>query len=148
MAKMSFTTEASKRKLTRLQELLRQQPCTVQDLADGLFTTVRTANEYLSHLRDNKLVRVERYELRKTTYEHYVPVYIWGKGKDAKRPKPKTPAERMRIHRKRVATDQDLKDLANAKRRAKRRKIKPDWTSCWIKPKAKPVEEELYGTLI
>ena len=85
---MTFQTEQAKLKIARIEELLRANPLSLQEVADGVHLGLQWARVYMRHLTDAGMAHICHYEDRKTTaYLITVPMYAWGPGKAAIRPK-------------------------------------------------------------
>lgn len=132
MAEMKFTRAAALARLDRIQELLRQQPATVHEIADAVFISRRYAEAYVQHLRDRGLVHIREYRRQvRETYQTFRAIYAWGPGKDAAVPD-RSPAVRQQERRAKIAKDVEAKARELAQRRAKSIKPHTDWTSAWI----------------
>lgn len=138
MARMKFNTELAQRRIEKIQHLLRQSDCTVQEIADGIFLSKRWTYEYVNHLHENKKIHIAEYKknVRSNGSWAFIPVYCWGQETDAKKPAAMTFAERARRYRANPEKSAERREKDMMKKRANRLKPKRDWTSSWI-----PVKE-------
>jgi hypothetical protein len=67
--------------------------------------------------------------------DHPLAVYRWGNGKDKRRPREKSSAQRQRETRARMVEDDLAHEAHKARRRAKRIKPYRDWMAAWIPSK-------------
>lgn len=130
---MTFATQSAVLRIQRIQQMLRAQDMTVQEIADGIHLTLRWTREYIAHLHLNKMVHVAGYRLQSMqhkTVSH--ALYCWGQAKDAPKPAPLTSAQRAKRQRELLLDDLEARDKALAKRRAARWTPQRDWTASWI----------------
>lgn len=139
MAKMTYESERALRRIERIQQLLRGQDMTAQEVADGIYMDVRRARMYLRYLLEKKMIYVKRWEKRR--YEgkaRWIPYYGWGNAKSAPMPGSKeTSAEaQRRRYKERIARDPDAHESFLARLKAKRLKPKADPLMAWIPKKS------------
>ena len=140
MARMTFTKTASKLRLQRILDMLQVQPTNVLGVAAALPMSKRWVYEYLKHLHANKQIHILRWDkdIEERAKRHAIEVWAFGSGKDAVRPPPDGKAVRSKRAWKSLKADEDRHELANAKRRVRRRikAKKPDIAASWITPAA------------
>ena len=83
-----------------VEAALKAAPASTRALAGIVFTDLRHVHRITKHMRDNKLIRVVRWEPGSSGCPR--PVFAWGPGRDANRPKPKSSKQRCREYRKRL----------------------------------------------
>lgn len=129
---MKFTRRATLARIERIQQLLRQQPSTIQEIADAVHISKRYATEYVSYLREQGKLHICDYRREpRDCYQVYKPLLAWGPGADAPHPD-RSSRVRQAEHRAKIADDPVRKEIELAKRRAKAIKPHMDWTSAWI----------------
>lgn len=84
----------------RIIAALEASPCLAAELEQLAFTTKRNTLKHLKQLREEGAIHVCRWE--RGTAGPFRPVYQWGPGKDARRPKPLTLATRLKTYRRRM----------------------------------------------
>lgn len=84
----------------RIIAVLTEGPCQVAVLEQRAFTTRRNTLKHLKQLREEGAIHVCRWE--HGSAGPFRPVYQWGPGKDARRPKPLSGAARCESCRKRM----------------------------------------------
>lgn len=82
------------------KELRKGEPLTKFDLELRCFLSLRNVNAYLKIMREAGEIHIHSYR-RDTPHGSPTTVWIWGAGKDAKRPKPLTMAQVARRYRDR-----------------------------------------------
>jgi hypothetical protein len=133
MDNLSFQSSTSIQRIDKIQELLRQQSMTLQELADGINISTRYAREYINHLQETRCVYIA--DFRKANNignaRGYVPLYRWGSGPNAAMPEREHKAKAAERTIKLYGGD-EKQDRDKAIRKA--RAIKPfrDWTAAWI----------------
>jgi hypothetical protein len=125
MDNLNFRSEASVQRIDRIQEMLRQQPLTLQEIADGINISRRYARDYVNYLQEIGSIYIA--DFRKGNLpgncRHYLAMYRWGTGTDAAAPIAE-PVETQ---------DQDeSRDRAAAMKKAKAIQPFRDWTAAWI----------------
>lgn len=137
MSEMKFNTDLSRRRIEQIQNLLRREDCSVQEIADGIFIAKRWAYSYVNHLHENKRIHIASYRksVRPNKAWTFIPLYCWGEAKDAKRPAKMSQAEYKKRYRKNIETGDDIREREMMKKRAKRLVPVRDWTAAWIPTK-------------
>lgn len=129
---MTFTKPAALARIDRIQHLLRQQPSTVQEIADAVHISKRYASEYVEYLRAQGRIHVCEYRReQRAAYQVYKPLFAWGIGADAP-PPDRSDKVRQAEARAKMNLDPEAKDKSLALRRAKSIKPRRDWTAAWI----------------
>ncbi len=128
----SFTTQATTKKLEKIISLLSEKPMTVEEIANEIHVTYRHCKNYIAYLVDEKKIYVSTWKLftQGKSTRHW-PFYSAGN----KKSKPKvtlSPNEKCKRYREKLKKDDEKMEIINKKRRAKRLKIKADWTAAWI----------------
>lgn len=126
MRTLTFKSEQAKRKIDRIRSLTSVDPKSLQEIASETFMSVPWARSYVQHLREGGLMHIARYEERQTSaYITNSPLFKWGAGKDA--PKPKmTPKDYVDRNRASLRSDPDAHAAHLARRRALDNKPKMD----------------------
>lgn len=133
MAKMSFTTEASRRRIERIQELLRRECLSAPEIAEGIYMSVQWARVYVRHLHTIGAIHIAQWQRRKSKRIHLkVPLYAWGKSKDAPMPMESNAEYRRRVYHERRKHDPEAHDRYLAKQRAAKWEPKRDPLTAWI----------------
>lgn len=137
MGVMKFNTELSFRRIEQIQHLLRRNDCTVHEIADGVHMVKRWAVAYVTHLHKEKKIHISEWRriARSNGSGYSIPVYCWGKAKDAKKPRPTTAAERSKKYRSTSDSYIEVRERECAKKRASRLVPVRDWTAAWIPTK-------------
>lgn len=129
MDKLNFNSEKSIARIDRIQELLRSQAMTQQELADAIFVSNRYARDYIIYLQEIGSIYVADFRqgnLPGNRRQHF-PLYRWGEGVDAVAP--------MTERKSSAVNDQDQderRDRAAALKKAKAIKPFRDWSAAWI----------------
>jgi predicted ArsR family transcriptional regulator len=75
----NFDSEVALRRIARIQEILRREPSTAQEVADAIQMTVRWARDYLVHLVAQRQAHVADYRrVKVNTLNRNVALYGWG----------------------------------------------------------------------
>ena len=137
MGAMKFTTDLALRRIERIQHLLRRQDSTVQEISDEIHLSKRWAYDYVKYLHENKLIHIAdwRKEVRSNGAWSHIPIYCWGKAKDAKKPEALTSAEISRRYRNHPDRGLENQERDRKKKMAKRLVPTRDWTAAWIPTK-------------
>jgi hypothetical protein len=128
MDKLNFNSEKSVARIERIQELLRSQAMSQQELADAIFVSNRYARDYIVYLQEIGCIHIA--DFRRGTLpgnrRHHIALYRWGMGADAVAP----PMERKP---RTIATDPDeRRDRAVALKKAAAIQPFRDWSAAWI----------------
>lgn len=95
-----FTRSISKMRLRMIKDALSDAPKTPKQLGDEVFITATHARAYVKFLHEKGRIHIATYRRNVTDYyKRYQPLYVWGKGVDAVKPKPLSDAERSRLRR-------------------------------------------------
>lgn len=134
--KMTFQTEPARRRIEKIQHLLRGQDLSIAEISEEIHLTLYWARAYINHLHATKQVYIARYQVRKQQhYDRQIALYCWGEATDAIKPAAMNYLEKAHKRRAIIAADPDLQDKEAAKRRAKRTVPARDWTASWIPTK-------------
>lgn len=132
MAALTFKKPAALARIERIRELVRQQPSTMQEIADAVYISVRCVREYIDHMRSADMLHIHEFrKIKRPDYTVYKAVYGYGPGKDAPRPDRSSTARQAEFRAK-INADPEAKQRELALRRAKAIKPHTDWTSAWI----------------
>ncbi len=122
MDKLNVYSIASVQRIDKIQELLRGQALTLQEIADAVNISRRYARDYISYLKDAGSIYISGFRKGHLpgNCKQYLPLYRWGGDADSVEPaKPeKDPDEQI--------------DRVIAMRKAKSIKPFRDWTAAWI----------------
>ena len=135
MAKMTFESERAKRRIERIQFLLRREYMNCLQLSEEIYMSPVRAREYIRYLLKTNQVHVYRWDKREFEGKaHWIAVYAWGNAKSAKKPiSGETNAERLkRRYHERKRDDPDWYESMLAKLKATRLKPKADPMLNWI----------------
>lgn len=121
---------------TALKLLADGQRMTKYDLAASAPCDPKTAQRTLTALRSELLIRVAKWV---PVYRQKIPMYVLGKGRDRRKPKPLSGQERMRIRR----TDPSYSMSELMKKRAKR----AEKSKSGVPDKTLTFKNVLYGTV-
>lgn len=95
-----FTRSVSKMRMEMVKEALSDTALMTKDLAAAVFITPTQAREYINYLTKRKRIYIKAYKRDvRDHYKRYQPLYAWGKGEDAEKPKRLSEAERNRLRR-------------------------------------------------
>ncbi len=132
MYQMTFTSTAALNRIERIQQLLRHEPSTIQEIADAVFISLRYATDYIRHLREHGQVYICEYRRDDCKVNRvFRPLYAWGTGTDAPSPDRSSRA-RQAEYRARIRADPEKWQRELARRKARRLKPRRDWTAEWI----------------
>ena len=117
--------------LARIESAFRAGGMTTDELAETVFLSRFWAWEYIKHLKAAKKIHISKWITVKKGKTVHLPVYAWGEGIDARAPRKKTNAQRLKERRR------DPEVRMQESQRAKLRKIQPkrDWAAAWIQPR-------------
>lgn len=117
--------------MARVEALLKEKPMTADDLAEAAFLCRFWAGEYVKHFKEQKKIHISGWVTVQKGKRVHLPVYAWGDGTDARAPRKKTNAQRLKERRR------DPEVRMQESQRAKLRKIQPkrDWAAAWIQPR-------------
>ncbi len=77
--KMKFTNVTARARIDRIQLLLRRQPMSIHEIADGINLSLRWTYAYIDHLKESGRVRVkEVVERHSNRGKERVPLFAWG----------------------------------------------------------------------
>lgn len=126
MDRLNFGSEQSIKRIDRIQEILRSQSLTMQEIAEQINVTKRYAQEYIHHLQDIHCVYIAEYrkDIRPNSWRH-VALYRWGNNPNAK--------VLDRQYKAPASPDaEERRDRALALKKAKLIKPFRDWSAAWI----------------
>ena len=133
MAKSTLNSKLALKRIEKIQELLRKNELSANEIADGIFMCVRWARKYVSHSHKNKLIYISSYKRFMLNGKSSVrAMYSWGNKPDAVKPPALTDREKSQRTRDLIKDDVDRHERLLALRRNKRIVLSPDWTSSWI----------------
>lgn len=84
----------------RMLAMMRDDPCSIADLAEETGLHVTTVREYTKQLHKLRLISIHDWVIRPLS-KHRTPVFVLGDKKDAKRPPPITASVRQMNCRRR-----------------------------------------------
>ena len=116
-------------RLPRVIDLLQDTGCTAPELAAKVYCTERSAQQMIKRLRLSGAVYIQKWI---KSGRVWVAFYKYGIGRDAVKPPPLTPVERLRRHRARETLDD--KAFRLARERGHR-----------LKPRRDPLVAAFYG---
>ena len=108
-------------RLPRIVNLLQRVGCTAPEVATKVYCTERSAQRIINRLRQQGVIHIQEW---RRSDDVWVAVYRYGIGTDAAKPKPMTPAERLKRWRAKESLDDHA--FRMARERAKKWKIKRD----------------------
>jgi biotin operon repressor len=116
MDKINIYSTASAQRIERIQELLRGQALTLQEIADAINISRRYARDYINYLQEVGSVYIA--DFRKGylpgNCRHYLALYRWNAASVTE------------------ADDGEQIDRVQAQKKAKSIKPFRDWTAAWI----------------
>ena len=133
MAKTTLKTKLALRRIDKIQEVLRKEDLTVNEIAEKIYMSLRWAREYVKKLHNEGVIHIACYRRYDLSQQSAVrALYCWGSATDAVKPPPLTPYERTKRTRQLIYSDIDRHQKLLALRRDKKFKKEADWTSSWI----------------
>jgi len=129
--RMTFRRKNAVDKIAKIEALLRAEPMTVKQIAEKLHISKKTSHVYNQHLRP--LLHIAKWSRELTGPP--APMFAWGPGKDAKRPRAMTGVEKTKAYRKRLRTERPeaWMDKVNKERAAR------------LKPYRSPLDAAFFG---
>jgi hypothetical protein len=109
-------------RLSKIEQLLRGQALTAQEIADGVFLASVSTLVYIRQLKDAGRIYISGWVRRGSACPQWVAQYRWGSLPDKPKPAAKTGKEKCADHRERVAADPDRYDIYLSRRRALKNK--------------------------
>ena len=133
---MTFTNQASLRKIERIMALLSDRPMTIKDLAPLVPISAAWARIYVNHLHETRRVHISVWVRWADASDRMYPrpVYRAGDKADAPKPAPLTYEERMKRSWAVVKADPERHERVNARRRARSLKPRANPLTSWITP--------------
>lgn len=133
---MTFTNQASKRKIERILALLADRPMTTKQLSPLVPISAAWARIYMKHLLQTRRIHIETWVRHAEDSDRMYPrpVYRAGDGPDAPRPAALTYDERLKRAWAVVKADPERHDKTNARRRARNLKPRANPLTSWITP--------------
>lgn len=129
MDNLNFQSAASIQRIERIQQLLRQQAMTAQEIADAIHISRRYARDYIIYLQEIGSIHIA--DFRKGNLpgncRQYMALYRWGMGADAVSPMAERKAEPDDVQ-----DPEERRDRAVALKKAKAIQPFRDWTAAWI----------------
>lgn len=120
---MNANHPLTQRRIAMIEHALSEMPMDAYQLASAAFGALHTTREYLDYLHSEKKIHIVRWHIREGKQNRLFPLFVWGFGRDKKRPSKKE------IHAKRqhqrwieLKTDKDRYELYLDRQRAKRLK--------------------------
>jgi hypothetical protein len=127
MGVMKFTSpRAQMRKESILNLLSDKKPRLIREIGKELFMDEKTAAGYVHLLHSNGHIHIGDW------YNSVVPIYVGGRGKDAKQPVYRTKNEREREYTARRMRDPERHMKYLQKRRARKIKPRRDFAASWF----------------
>lgn len=133
---MTFTNQASRRKIERILALLADRPMTTKQLAPLVPISTSWARIYMKHLHDTRQIHIATWVRHAEDSDRMYPrpVYRAGDGPDAQKPAALTYDEQLKRAWALVKANPERHDWYNAKRRARNLKPKANPLTRWITP--------------
>ncbi len=100
---------------------LADGPLMIQSIADAVGMCYERTRDYLLTMSAAGEIHLVRWKPAPTGRQHPQPIFKVGKGKNARKPKRKTSAERQRDMRARIMANDERRDVFLAKNRAAKR---------------------------
>jgi hypothetical protein len=133
MARLTFETTPSLRKIERILDLLKFRDYSVLELAPLIPITDRWLVDYLNHIKSNNQIHICGYMPEVEGIRRYPrPVYRLGPGVDAPRPAPLTDKQRKLRRKRRMKRDDDYFFIERSKTRLRKFIPKPDKAAAWL----------------
>lgn len=130
----SFSSKASRQKIEKILSLLSQKSLSRKEISEQIHVNYRHTKNYIDYLLNTKQIYISlwKFETQDKLTRNF-PYYRAGNKKSKPKPSALTVSEKCKRYREKLKKDDDRREKSNFKRRARRRTIKPDWTSTWIK---------------
>lgn len=133
MAKSTLNSKLALKRIEKIQELLRKNELSANEIAGGIFMCTRWASQYVSYAHKNKLIYISSYKRFMLNGKSSVrAMYSCGNKPDVVKPPPLTDKEKSQRKRDLIKADVARHERLLALRRNKRIVQSPDWTSSWI----------------
>jgi hypothetical protein len=134
ISRYSFSTVAAKQKIEKILAATSEKALSRNQIKELIHVTHSYCNVYIRFLMNTKQIYISTWKLE-TQGERTMqwPYYKAGNQKSKAKPKALSISEKCKRYRKKLSKDADRVENLNMRRRAKRIKAKPDWTTSWIK---------------
>lgn len=132
--KYSFSSKASRQKIEKILSLLSKKSLSRKEISEQIHVNYSHTKNYIDYLLITKQIYISLWKFE-TQYKstRNFPYYRAGNKKSKPKPNALTVSEKCKRYREKLKKDDDRREKSNFKRRVRRRTIKPDWTSSWIK---------------
>lgn len=128
----SFTTLAAKQRIQRILEALSKKSMCHNEIEKIAFVNHSHTRIYIKHLVQTNQIYISKWVLEKQgNRTMYWPYYSAGNKKSKPKPEALSVSEKCKRYRKKLMKDEDRREEANFRRRAKRIKAKSDWKTSW-----------------
>lgn len=133
---MTFTNQASRRKIERILALLADRPMTTKQLAPLVPIGTAWARIYVKHLHQTRQIHIETWVRHAEDSDRMYPrpLYRAGDGPDATKPAALTYEEQLKRAWAKVKADPERHQKFNARRRARNLKPRANPLTSWITP--------------
>lgn len=130
----SFKSKASQQKIEKILDLISINQLCRRQISEQIHVNMPHTSNYIKYLLANKLIYISSWklELQGERVMSY-PYYRSGSKKSKPKPANLSIIEKSKRYREKLKKDEDRKEKINLRRKTKRMKIKPDWTTSWIK---------------
>lgn len=118
---MNELHSSTARRIAMIQAAITDKPMTAKEISVAIHLHYRCAEKYMNHLMEKANKRVYVTEWRQGGPHARAAVYKWGKGRDAKKPRPVTGLEAQRRYRARLRKDDESREFHLTKLRAQDR---------------------------
>lgn len=96
------------RRVAAIKQALAHKPMNAHEIAAAIGMCVPRAEDYLVMMKDRSEIHIKCWKPPSAGKQQRIAHYKLGKGRNAPKPKPYTPAERMALRRERVRQDEEL----------------------------------------
>ncbi len=133
ISKYSFNFAASQAKIKKILSILSEKEMASPEIIELIHLNKSHLHNYIKYLTITKQIYISSWKMTKFGQRTMSwPFYRAGSKKSKPKPPPLTKSEKCKRYRQNIKKDEEKLDVINAKRRAKRIKIKPDWMTQWI----------------
>ena len=115
---MNPSNPLTARRLKLIEAAIKEQGMTYKEIADATFASPAYILRLMRDLRLAGYVHIAGWKL---CTNNHAALYVWGPGRNARRPKPMTGTEGQRAYRERIRKDPERNEFFLAKMRAKDR---------------------------
>jgi hypothetical protein len=139
---MTFTKQASKRKLAKILEHFKDKTFVALDVEAVIHTHRNMCYAYVNYLHQvTHEIHITEWVRRGEKKLFMVPVYKVGKGADKPKPPNRSATEKSRLYRKRLKERREQELYVDRRSLANHKKPKADIGAAWLNWKAKPMKK-------